>query len=117
MGVYTIRQAAKFLGVSPQTLRRWEKQGKIIPQRTLGNARRYSKEMLEEIKNARRYSKAVLEEIKKSSFQKATPLRKYSSSLVIIFIVIFLGVLLIILGLFLSYYFKTSSTLISPIPQ
>ena len=38
----TIQEAAKHLGVSPQTLRRWEKAGKIAPaMRTEGNQRRY----------------------------------------------------------------------------
>lgn len=47
---FTVSEAAKFLGVSPDTLRRWEKAGKIsAPIRTAGGARRYSKELLEEI--------------------------------------------------------------------
>lgn len=38
----TISEAAKFLGVSSQTLRRWEKKGKGLPcQRTNGKQRRY----------------------------------------------------------------------------
>ena len=43
-----VSQAAKRLSVSAVTLRRWEKQGKLIPQRTAGNQRRYS---LSQIKN------------------------------------------------------------------
>ena len=39
----TIHEAAALLGVSPQTLRRWERKGKAIPsQRTAGGQRRYS---------------------------------------------------------------------------
>ena len=39
----TIKQAADLLGVSTQTLRRWEKGGKIPPaDRTNGNQRRYA---------------------------------------------------------------------------
>ncbi len=38
----TIQEAASFLGVSPQTLRRWEREGKGIPvQKTAGGQRRY----------------------------------------------------------------------------
>ena len=38
----TIHQAADLLGVSPQTLRRWEREGKgITAQRTAGGQRRY----------------------------------------------------------------------------
>jgi putative resolvase len=38
----TIHEATEFLGVSSQTLRRWEREGKAIPsQRTAGGQRRY----------------------------------------------------------------------------
>lgn len=38
----TIGKASKWLGVSPQTLRRWEREGRIQPtQRTQGGQRRY----------------------------------------------------------------------------
>ena len=38
----TIQEAAAFLGVSPQTLRRWEREGRGIPfQKTVGGQRRY----------------------------------------------------------------------------
>ena len=32
--LFKIGQAAKALGVSPSTLRRWEREGKITPERT-----------------------------------------------------------------------------------
>ena len=38
----SIGKAAKLLGVSQDTLRRWEKEGKIVSQRTLKGHRRYS---------------------------------------------------------------------------
>jgi putative resolvase len=39
--LFKIGPAAKALGVSPSTLRRWEKEGKIIPERTEGSHRLY----------------------------------------------------------------------------
>ncbi len=38
----SISNAAKFLQISPDTLRNWEKQGKLLPSRTSGGARRYN---------------------------------------------------------------------------
>ena len=38
----TIHQAAELLGISPQTLRRWEREGRgVVVQRTTGGQRRY----------------------------------------------------------------------------
>ena len=38
----SIKEASDVLGVSPQTLRRWDRQGKLVPsKRTQGNQRRY----------------------------------------------------------------------------
>ena len=39
--LYRIGQAAQLLGVSNSTLRRWEREGKLIPQRTEGDHRLY----------------------------------------------------------------------------
>ncbi len=44
--LYSISQAAEELGVTTSTLRRWEYEGKLIPQRTQGNQRRYSAEQI-----------------------------------------------------------------------
>src|SRR5581483_8801816 len=41
-----IQEAAKLLKVSTKTLRRWEKSGLLVADRTLGNQRRYSKSQL-----------------------------------------------------------------------
>ena len=43
---YSISKAATELGVSISTLRRWESEGKLVPQRTKGNQRRYSAEQI-----------------------------------------------------------------------
>jgi putative resolvase len=48
----SISEAAEELGVSPSTLRRWEREGKITsPIRTPGNVRRYDlQQTLEQLK-------------------------------------------------------------------
>lgn len=46
----TIKQASEFLGVHPDTLRNWERQGHIKPLRIGARQdRRYTQEMLDEI--------------------------------------------------------------------
>ena len=49
---YTIGQAAQQLGVSTDTLRRWESEGRIHPIRTVGKHRRYSVADLEELRRS-----------------------------------------------------------------
>ena len=41
-----VGDAAEYLGVSISTLRRWETEGKLIPERTAGNQRRYDTSVL-----------------------------------------------------------------------
>ncbi len=48
----TIKQAAEFLGVSPKTIRRWEKAGKIKSFRTEGGHRRFDREDLLKYKSS-----------------------------------------------------------------
>jgi|DewCreStandDraft_2_1066082.scaffolds.fasta_scaffold02071_12 excisionase family DNA binding protein len=50
----TLAEAAAFLGVSPNTLRRMEARGVLIPYRTAGGHRRYSLAMLESYLESRR---------------------------------------------------------------
>lgn len=45
----SVTQAAKILKVSPDTLRNWEKSGKLIPERTPGGARRYRLSFIQEL--------------------------------------------------------------------
>ena len=48
----TIREAAKTLGVSPDTLRRWDKAGKFKATRhPMNNYRMYSTQTIEKLKN------------------------------------------------------------------
>jgi excisionase family DNA binding protein len=54
LGMLTISQAAKLLGVHPDTLRRWEKAGKLSPIRFVkrGHRRYRSDEIMDLIKNS-----------------------------------------------------------------
>ena len=57
----SIGKASDFFGVSPQTLRRWERQGKLVAtQRTPGNQRRYDVSSLHPRKRA---SRGISEEL------------------------------------------------------
>lgn len=49
--IMSIAEAANYLGVSIDSIRRWEKKGYIKSFRTPGNHRRYNKEDLDKIKN------------------------------------------------------------------
>jgi excisionase family DNA binding protein len=48
---YPIGKAAKTLGISPSTIRRWEKEGKLATSRTLGGQRRFGLEEIQELKS------------------------------------------------------------------
>jgi excisionase family DNA binding protein len=48
----SIGKAADILGVHVDTLRQWDKEGKLIPVKTLGNHRRYK---LEDVENIIKY--------------------------------------------------------------
>src|SRR5580704_12762148 len=41
--LYRVSDAARALGISPATLRLWERQGLIAPSRTQGRSRRYTR--------------------------------------------------------------------------
>jgi MerR family transcriptional regulator/heat shock protein HspR len=48
-GTYSISAVAEMFGVHQQTLRAYERQGLITPERTAGNTRRYTQENIEEL--------------------------------------------------------------------
>src|SRR4051812_36268475 len=48
--ILSIQEAARILRVSTKTLRRWEQRGLLVPERTFGNHRRYTKEQIQEFK-------------------------------------------------------------------
>src|SRR5574340_1595845 len=49
--VYSIQEAANILKVSSQTLRRWEREGKISPNRTAGGQRFYTVKDIQTLQN------------------------------------------------------------------
>jgi excisionase family DNA binding protein len=49
---YTIAEAAEYLGVSIQSLRRWTDEGKLECWRTPGDQRRFSVETLDKLRQA-----------------------------------------------------------------
>ena len=44
-----IQEASEYLGVHPQTLRRWEREGRITPKHTPGGRRVYTKDQLDKL--------------------------------------------------------------------
>jgi putative resolvase len=49
--IFSISEAARYLGVFPLTLRNWEKKGLLKGFRTLGGHRRFKKSELDKIRN------------------------------------------------------------------
>ncbi|WP_414586549.1 IS607 family transposase [Scytonema sp. PCC 10023] len=49
--MWKVGEFAKLIGVSPSTLRRWESENRVIPERTLGNQRIYTEKHLALVKN------------------------------------------------------------------
>jgi excisionase family DNA binding protein len=48
---YPVADTAKILNVSADTIRRWEKEGKIESVRTVGGHRRFTTEAIQQVKN------------------------------------------------------------------
>jgi excisionase family DNA binding protein len=90
---YTISDAAKYLGVSPDTLRRWEKDKKIsAPTRTAGGARRYSKNLLNEILGKGKEEKKTSQPTKPESQDKSS--NKKQLLIVLITVIITMAIIL-----------------------
>ncbi|MDR0879944.1 MAG: MerR family transcriptional regulator [Clostridioides sp.] len=54
--VFNIKEVSKLVGVSPATIRNWEKYGLIIPERNSNNYRAYSFEDIERLKKIKNLS-------------------------------------------------------------
>ena len=67
----TIREASEILGVATSTLRRWEKEGKLIPdERTKGGQRRYKlSTLLPEMKHKTNYNRKTIAYARVSSHE------------------------------------------------
>jgi excisionase family DNA binding protein len=63
--IFSISEAAKYLGVFPLTLRNWEKKGLIKSFRTPGRHRRFRKSDLDRVLGMGRTSDKLKESIKK----------------------------------------------------
>ncbi|MBI2596712.1 MerR family DNA-binding transcriptional regulator [Candidatus Daviesbacteria bacterium] len=65
--IFTISEAAEFLGVSADTLRNWETSGKITSQRTKGGARRFTLAQLNQLVSQTGNKYKVINNISKSN--------------------------------------------------
>ena len=71
--MWKVSEFAEMIGVSASTLRRWESEGKLVPERTLGNQRIYTESHLcqaRSLKSSRLPSKTIIYCRVSSSAQK-----------------------------------------------
>ena len=73
MNTYNVRQFADLIGVSVNTLQRWDRQGRLTPQRTPGNRRLYTDEHLSSVRRASRLSRRITTVYARVSSQAQKP--------------------------------------------
>jgi len=73
--VISVSEASEYLGVSISTMRRWEKEGKLIPHRTSGKHRRYDKNDLIKLRNKKDNVKITVGYCRVSSKEKIQELK------------------------------------------
>ena len=74
---YTINQFSKILGVTPQTLRKWDRSGKLLPHHTSGNGYRYySSEQLNQIRGIKPKKRTVIGYCRVSSHKQKDDLER-----------------------------------------
>ena len=74
---YTINQFSKILGVTPQTLRNWDRSGKLPPHHTSGNGYRYySSEQLNQIRGVKPKKRMVIGYCRVSSHKQKDDLER-----------------------------------------
>ncbi len=108
----TIGPAAKYLGVSRDTLRRWEKKGKIKAVRSPTNRRYYTERMLDEVMNRGNQS-SPLKKTKKRREGASSSLDKRK----IMTIIVAVAALVITVALGWFFFLRQGLSLISPLPQ
>ena len=74
---YSIRTFSKILGVTPQTLRNWDRLGKLKPHHTASNGHRYySQEQLDQITDTQREKRITIGYCRVSSYKQKDDLNR-----------------------------------------
>lgn len=73
MNTYNVRQFADLIGVSVGTLQRWDRQGRLKPQRTPGNRRLYTDEHLALVGRVSRLNRRITQAYARVSSQAQKP--------------------------------------------
>ena len=77
MRYFTINKFSKIVGVTPQTLRNWDKTGKLTPHHTGSNGYRYySEEQLNQVLQIKKKPKAVIGYCRVSSLKQKDDLER-----------------------------------------
>ena len=79
---YSIHVFSRLLGVTPQTLRNWDRTGKLKPHHTGANGYRYySQEQLDEITQVRRKKRITIGYCRVSSYKQKDDLERQSENM------------------------------------
>ncbi|MCJ7827727.1 helix-turn-helix domain-containing protein [Patescibacteria group bacterium] len=92
----SIGEAAEYVGVSRDTLRRWEVKGKVAPKRSPTNRRYYTKDQLDELMK----KPADRQKVAKTSTGSSQ-----SSSLKLVFYALLAVVLAVVLSIVIQLFF------------
>lgn len=77
----SIREASEFLGVSIPTLRRWENEKRLIPEKTMGGHRRYDKDKLIRFLNKKEGSRITIAYARVSSSDQKEDLERQKKAI------------------------------------
>ena len=77
----SIKEASDFLGVSISTLRRWEEEKRLIPEKTAGGHRRYDRDKLIRFKNKESGNRITIAYARVSSSDQKEDLERQKDSL------------------------------------